>query len=258
MTTPLAVVTGAASGIGLALTQELLSRAFDVVAIDKDALPFAGTPGVTAIQADVGDAAAMQRIAAEFAARPLHYAFANAGIGGPGAAFAASPDDWQHVWNVNTMGPLNTLRAWWPQLVQARGRAVVTVSAAALLTYPGAALYRATKTALLSLLESLYYETRASGVSLHALCPGMVKSHIIDNARPAGADVPTDPFSLYLEQAMRKAEPAEDFARRVLTVLEGGQAPFYWLTHPEVRPGIDTRYRGVLAGQPTLQFGDMP
>lgn len=52
MTAPLAVVTGAASGIGSALTQELRSRSVDVIAIDKDPLPFDRVPGITPRQAD--------------------------------------------------------------------------------------------------------------------------------------------------------------------------------------------------------------
>ncbi|MDK9705168.1 MAG: SDR family oxidoreductase [Sulfuritalea sp.] len=257
MSHPLAVVTGAASGIGLALTQALLARSVDVIAIDKDAFPVAGPPGLTAIQSDIADAEAMQRIAGNFAQRPLHYLFANAGIGGPASAFGASAEEWQRVWNVNAMGPLNTLRSWWPSLTLAGGKAVVTVSAAALLTYPGAASYRATKAALLSMLENLFYDTRGSGVSLHALCPGMVKSNILTNALPPGAAKPCDPFSLYLEQAMRIAEPAEAFAQRVLETLDSGQAPFYWLTHPEVRAGIETRYRSIAEGHPSLQFGEI-
>jgi len=257
MTTSLAVVTGAASGIGLALTHELVARSIDVIAIDKAEMPFHGIPHITAVQLDISDADAMQQLAADFASRPLDYLFANAGIAAPGSVFGATPDDWQRAWAVNTMGPLNTLRSWWPHLKQARGKAVVTVSVAALLSYPGAALYRATKAALLSMLESLYYETRESGVALHALCPGMVQSRIIENARPPGAPPPTDPFSLYLIEAMRNAEPAQAFARRVLDGLENG-APFYWLTHDKSLPAIAARHRGIIDGRPTLDFSEMP
>jgi NAD(P)-dependent dehydrogenase (short-subunit alcohol dehydrogenase family) len=257
MTAPLAVVTGAASGIGLALTHELVARAIDVIAIDKAGMPFHGIPAVTPVQLDISDADAMQQLAASFAGRPLDYLFANAGIGAPGSVFGAAPDDWQRAWAVNTMGPLNTLRSWWPHLAQARGKAVVTVSVAALLSYPGAALYRATKAALLSMLESLYYEIRESGVMLHALCPGMVQSRIIENARPPGAPAPIDPFSLYLQEAMRNAEPAQAFAQRVLDGL-ADNPPFYWLTHERSLPALEARQRGIAEGHPTLDFSEMP
>ncbi len=257
MTKSLAVVTGAASGIGLALTHELIARAVDVIAIDKDAMPFEGIPNITAVRLDVSDTASMQRLSDIYAGRRLDYLFANAGMGAPGSVFGAGRQDWQRAWDVNTMGALNTLQSWWPQLKLARGTAAVTVSAAALLAYPGAALYRASKAALLSLLESLFYETRESGVKLHALCPGMVQSQILDNARPAGTPMPTDAFTAYMIEAMRHAEPARDFARRVLDGLD--DAPFYWLTHQETLAAIDGRHHGVVVeGHPTLHFGDMP
>ncbi|QEL65577.1 hypothetical protein OTERR_21010 [Oryzomicrobium terrae] len=258
MTTSLAVVTGAASGIGFALSQELAARGNDVIAIDWAPPPFRDAPRITALQADVSDAAAMQRIAAAFARRPLAYLFANAGIAAPGSVFGASAQDWQHAWAVNTLGPLHTLRSWWPHLEAAGGSAIVTVSAAALLAYPGAPLYRTTKAALLSLLEGLYYETRDSGVTLHALCPGLVQSGILDNARLRhGAALADTPLTRYLDDALRRAEPARDFARRVLDDLAAEPPPpFYWLPHPDTRAGVEQRQYGVLdGGHPTLAFG---
>ncbi|HJV50189.1 MAG TPA: SDR family oxidoreductase [Noviherbaspirillum sp.] len=257
MTRPLAVVTGAASGIGLALSTELSKRDVDVIAIDKDPCPFASMPGITTAQFDIRDTSAMQALAETYAGRPLDYLFANAGIAAPGSVFGASDDDWQRAWAVNTMGPLNTLRCWWPHLKAAGGTAVVTASAAALLTYPGAPLYRASKAALLSMLESLYYETQGSGVSLHVLCPGMVRSNIIVNAKKESAAVQSDRLTSMLEQAMRAAEPAEDFARRVLDGLDA--APFYWLTHDKTVGAMEKRHHAlVIEGRPPVTFEDMP
>lgn len=258
MTTPLAVVTGAASGIGLALTLELVARSVEVIAIDQNPMPFQTRPNITAIELDVSDADAMQQLADTFSHRPLNYLFSNAGIGASGSVFGASGQDWQRVWNVNTMGALHCLRSWWPHLVSASGKAVVTVSAAALLTYPGAALYRASKAALLSMLESLYYETRDSGVTLHALCPGLVQTNILNNALPDGVRAPADPLTAYLLEAMRHAESAPSFARRVLDGLRDSP-PFYWFTHPDTVEAMDTRHHAVtMEGHPPMNFGKMP
>ncbi|MES2068736.1 MAG: SDR family NAD(P)-dependent oxidoreductase [Pseudomonadota bacterium] len=263
---PLAVVTGAGSGIGYALAQTLVSRHFEVIAIDRDISALAGLPGLQAVELDVSDAAGMQQLADSLAHRPLNYLFANAGIGAPGTVLGAPLAAWQQAWDVNVMGALLSLRCWWPQLVAGQGKAVATVSTAALQSYPGAALYRATKAALLSALESLYYEGKGSGVAVHALCPGIVQSNIAANAHksfPGAAalvSAPADPFSAWLAQAMRTAESAAHFAERVLERLEDplSPPPFYWFTHPEGMPWIEGRHRAILGGQPFAEFGTPP
>lgn len=248
MSNPLAVVTGAASGIGLALTHELVARSIDVIAIDKDPFPHEGMTNVTQVRLDVSDRTAMQVLADELRPQRLRYVFANAGIGAPGSLHGASSVDWQRVFSINTLSPLHTLQIFWPYLASARGKAVVTVSAAAVITHPGAALYRASKAALLSILESLYYETKDSGVSVHALCPGLVQSGIVANALKENPTAATDGFTQYLLQAMAAAEPAGHFAARVLDELEGN-APFYWLTHADMRAAVEARHHALLHGQ---------
>jgi 2-keto-3-deoxy-L-fuconate dehydrogenase len=170
---------------------------------------------------------------------------------------------WQWTWDVNVIGALRTLRLWWPHLCAGRGRAVATLSAAALQSFPGAGPYRATKAALLVALEGLHYESAGSGVSVHALCPGMVRTEI---GRPqrfpefdaAGAAMSGSPncFAAHVVNAMAAAETPDAFAHRVLDELEAGQAPFYWLTHPETRGWIEGRHRAITAGQgPFSDFG---
>ena len=147
----LAVVTGAASGIGAALTDALLARGIEVVAIDRtvDAM----NPAAQRHALDVRDAAGMAHLAESFAARPVSHVFANAGIGGMTADVLAATDQaWQWAWDVNVLGALRTLRLWWPNLVAGQGKAVATISSAALQSFPGAGPYRATNTALLSAL----------------------------------------------------------------------------------------------------------
>ncbi len=259
----LAVVTGAASGIGAALTEALLARGIEVLAIDLhiDTLSPAAHPLERRFAIDVRDAAAMAHLAATFAARPVSHVLANAGIGGLPADVLGSTDDaWQWAWDVNVLGALRTLRLWWPHLVAGRGKAVATVSSSALQSFPGAGPYRATKAALLLALEGLHYEARGSGVNVHALCPGMVRSSIGDlqryeefaALRPAPGVKPS-PFAEHVAQAMKTAEPAGDFAARVLDGLAEG-APFYWLTHPPTRPWIEGRHRAIMDGG--LPFSD--
>src|SRR3954447_9819818 len=169
---PLSVVTGAGSGIGLALTRALLARSHDVVSIDRDVS--AVDPRAIAHAMDVRDAGAMEALAASFRGRPVAHVFANAGVGSGGDVLDATDANWAWVFDVNVFAAIRTLRLWWPHLREGRGKAVATVSCAALQSYPGAGPYRASKAALLAALEGLHYQARGSGVTVHALCPGLV------------------------------------------------------------------------------------
>lgn len=252
---PLSVVTGAGSGIGLALAHALLERGHEVVAIDLDVSCI--DPRAQRHALDVRDAAGMEAIAAAMAGRPVHHVFANAGIGAAGDVLTASESTWQWAWDVNVTAALRTLRLWWPHLREGRGKAVATVSSAALQSYPGAGPYRATKAALLAALEGLHYQSRGTGVTVHALCPGMVRTQVTEVARYAEAaqlaPEGPNPFADYVRQAMLRAEPAEAFAERVLDTLWEG-APFYWFTHPETRDWIAQRHRLIESGG--LPFSD--
>jgi NAD(P)-dependent dehydrogenase (short-subunit alcohol dehydrogenase family) len=258
---PLAVITGAASGIGLALTTALLARGIDVVTIDRDAQSVDSR--ALRFSLDVRDADGMARLAERFAGHPASYVFANAGVGGvPGDALQLADDAWQWAWDVNFLGAVRTLRLWWPHLCAGRGKAVATLSSAALTSFPGAGPYRASKSALLAALEGLHYESKGTGVGVHALCPGVVRSDIGNLQRypeavalrpPAGT--PPNAFAAHVTEAMRHAEPASAFAERVLRGLQAG-APFYWLTHPESRAWIEARHRSIEQSLPPFSdFG---
>ena len=257
---PFSVVTGAGSGIGLALTRALLDRGHDVVAIDLDIS--AVDPRARRHAMDVRDGAAMASLAAALRGRPARHVFANAGIGSGGDALDATDATWEWAFDVNVTAALRTLRLWWPHLREGRGRAVGTVSSAALQSYPGAGPYRASKAALLAALEGLHYQSAGSGVTVHALCPGLVRTQVTEVQRypeaallaPAGRN----PFSEYIRQAMPHAEAPEHFAARALDELEAG-APFYWFTHPETRDWILARHRAIEAGgAPFSDFGSAP
>jgi NAD(P)-dependent dehydrogenase (short-subunit alcohol dehydrogenase family) len=247
---PLAVVTGAASGIGQALVMALLARDLDVIAIDRQTDGV--DPRAQRFAIDVRDAPAMAALAERYAGRPASYVFANAGVGGIAGDAPDLPDEaWQWAWEVNTMGALRTLRLWWPHLCAGRGKAVATLSSAALQTFPGAGPYRASKAALLAALEGLHYRAQGTGVGVHALCPGLVRTRIVDVARYAeaaeaavGDPLRRNPFAEHLRLAMHTAETPQAFAARVLKGLDAG-APFYWLTHDDTRAWVNARHRTI-------------
>lgn len=258
---PLAVVTGAGAGIGRAPTKALVERGCDVVAIDRDTASV--DPRAERFELDVRDADGMAQLAARYAGRPASHVFANAGVGGRLGDLLDLPDEaWQWVWDVNVLGALRTLRLWWPHMGLGGGKAVATLSPAGMMSFPGAGPYRASKAALLAALEGLHYQAKDTGVTVHALCPGTVRTDILDLDRypesaagrpPPGA--PTNPFAAHVAQAMLESEPAAAFAERVLEGLDRG-APFYWHTHADSRAWIAGRHRAIEQGLgPFNDFG---
>ncbi len=257
----LAVVTGASSGIGQALATALLDRGLDVIAIDRTVAHM--DPRARCFALDVRDEWGMAELAARFADHPVSHVFANAGIGGVQGDLLDLPDEaWQWAWEVNVLGAMRTLRLWRPNLLVGRGKAVATLSAAALQSFPGLSTYRATKAALLAAMEGLYYQAKDTGVGVHALCPGVVRSDIGNLARYPEAEAlhsraPTasNAFAMHLAAALRVAQTPPEFAQCVLTGLDQG-APFYWLTHPESRGWIEARHRSIEEGRaPFSDFG---
>ena len=192
------VITGAGSGIGRCLAFELAERGARVVSVDIDG-PAAErtaelcsmlTPGASAQRVDVTDSAAMDELAAwvreEYGAPDL--VVNNAGIGVAGPFLDASTEDLERVVDTNLWGVVNGCRAFAPMMVEAGGggRMVNTASAASYLPSRLYGAYSATKAAVLALSRSLRGELAGRGVTVTAICPGLVDTGIISNARLAG------------------------------------------------------------------------
>jgi NAD(P)-dependent dehydrogenase (short-subunit alcohol dehydrogenase family) len=185
-----ALVTGAASGIGAALARELCARGAHVVLADRDGerlcaeaarLPRDRSAWRTL---DVRDATAVDAAVADaFRAHGrLDYLFNNAGIAVGGEATAYSVDDWHQAVAVNFLGPVHGVAAAYPRMVrQGFGHVVNTASMAAFVATPLAAPYGATKAGVVALSRALRLEGRAHGVRVSALCPGVIRTPILDN-----------------------------------------------------------------------------
>ncbi|HZE31885.1 MAG TPA: SDR family NAD(P)-dependent oxidoreductase [Actinoallomurus sp.] len=204
--TVVAIVTGAASGIGRATALALGARGLTVICADLDA-ERAGEAGIP-YGVDVGDAAAMERFAAWVGEE--HGAPAilvnNAGIGIGGSFFDHSVADWRRIIDVNLMGVVHGCLFFGPQMA-ARGRGhIVNVASAAAYT-PSRMLpaYGATKAGVLMLSESLRAELSGTGVGVSAVCPGFVATGIYRAARYAGVDT---------AEGARRGELAERLAGR--------------------------------------------
>ena len=178
-----AVVSGAAGGIGAALVDALLDRgAATVVATDVDpsgldalvrARPAAGERLATRVL-DVADRDAVHAAVAAVADRwgPVDVCCANAGTGTLAGVIDGTPAAWQRAWDVNVMGQVNLAAAVLPaMLARGAGGLLLTASAAGLLSLPGDAPYAVTKHASVALAEWLALTHGPQGVAVTALCP---------------------------------------------------------------------------------------
>jgi NAD(P)-dependent dehydrogenase (short-subunit alcohol dehydrogenase family) len=189
-----AVVTGAASGLGKALSLELAARGCELLLLDVQEEPLAAVKkeieghGVRA-ETFVGDVANMEVL--ERAAAhgldtlgPVDFVANNAGVAVSGPFEEISLQDWEWIVGINMWGVIYGCRAFVPQLRAAGGGAILNVaSAAGLLNAPRMSPYNVTKAAVISLSETLSTEYAREGITVSALCPTFFETAILDDAR---------------------------------------------------------------------------
>ena len=193
-TRPLALVTGASSGIGAALARELASHGHDLVitarrAPELEALAAelrSNGAATTVLTKDLSVPGAARELAAEIAARGLaiDVLINNAGFGDVGSFV------WQDADRIDAMVGLNVAaltaltRAMLPgMLSRKRGRVMLVSSTAGFQPGPNMAVYCATKAYVLSLGEAIAHELRGTGVTVTTLCPGATHSGFAEAAR---------------------------------------------------------------------------
>jgi NAD(P)-dependent dehydrogenase (short-subunit alcohol dehydrogenase family) len=252
-----AVVTGAASGIGRALATALASERMKVVMADVEpealaaaARDLAGRGAeVLAVQTDVTrqeqvDALARRALDA-FGA--VHVVCNNAGVFAGGLSWEAPLSDYEWVLGVNTWGVIHGVRTFVPILLRQGepGHVVNTASMAALTSGPLSAAYFMSKHAVLALSESLYLELRSKGapIGVSVVCPELIATRIgdADRNRPPHwkrGDAPASPERDLVEGAIRIATrtqgaPPETIAERTLAAIREDR--FYVLA-PEGDP----------------------
>jgi NAD(P)-dependent dehydrogenase (short-subunit alcohol dehydrogenase family) len=259
-----AVVTGAASGIGRGLAEGLLRRGLAVVAadIEADALDravdeMATTGRVIGQVTDVGDPEALQRLATRTLDElgRVDVVCNNAGVVTPRLpVWEQSPEDWRWTLEVNLIGVVNGIRAFVPHLIrQGSGHVVNTASFAGLAPIPGGGngAYTASKHAVVGLSETLVEELATVGVDVGVtvLCPGPVPSriHSAERNRPAGlvamasdaGSLPPPDFRLTLEPV-----DATTVADQLCAAIEAGRR--YVLPGPGTPEMARRRIDGVL------------
>ncbi len=212
-----AVITGAADGIGLAAAHRFASLGMKVVLSDIDATKVEAARKAVggtaiAIAADVSDRASVAALA-EAAVRlagPVAVLMNNAGTGRGGSALV-NPDDWDRVISTNLMGPVYGIQAFVPAMVAsgAPGLVINTGSKQGITQPPGDTAYNVSKSGLKSLTEGLAHTLReetGGRISAHLLVPGftytgMMKAHF--NEKPAGAWTPDQVVDVMMDGLAR-------------------------------------------------------
>ena len=258
-----AVVTGAASGIGFALADRFASAGLHVVAADVEpaALDAAverllerGTE-VLGVPTDVSHDEQVQALAATTVERfgGVHVVCNNAGVTSLADPWAGPLSAWEWVIGVNLMGVVHGIRAFLPHMVLGgRGHIVNTASMAGL--YPGLSpSYDATKHAVVAITEDLFHAMRDAGlpIGVSVLCPGWIRTQIADAERnwPAhrGEQPPPGPTTAVVKPHLDRAISEGMTPAAVADIVATGIAEDrYWLiTHEDWMPMAVARWDSI-------------
>ena len=236
-----AVVTGAASGIGLALCRRFAGLGMDVVAADvqepelEAAVAELG-PRVSGVVADVADARSVEDLADAAYDRhgAVHVLCNNAGVTVRKSLLDASLDDWGWVVGVNVWGVIHGIHAFVPRMVAGgeRGHVVNTCSMAGFLAAGGYGIYCATKHAVVAISESLAGDLAAAEapIGVTAVCPSAVATDFddADRTRPARYGGPSTSASERAEReriarARGSAQSPDDVVDAVVAGIEANE-----------------------------------
>ncbi|HWM85284.1 MAG TPA: SDR family NAD(P)-dependent oxidoreductase [Kofleriaceae bacterium] len=265
-----AVVTGGASGIGLAMARRFAAERMKLVLLDIEEPALAAAESalradgatVLAIRTDVARSAELEAAAekARAAFGTLHVICNNAGVGGVGGPmWTLSEADWEWTLSVNLWGVIHGIRIFLGPLLASgeEGHIVNTASMAGLTATPFMGAYTATKHAVVSISEVLAKELELTGarVGVSVLCPGFVRTQIASSernrpdAQPAPAIAgPGAVLGQAIHQLVESGQPPEAIAERVVSAIR--EPRFYVLTHPEMKPAIEHRMRDILEERP--------
>jgi NAD(P)-dependent dehydrogenase (short-subunit alcohol dehydrogenase family) len=257
-----AVVTGGASGIGLATARLLGSRGGRLVLADveQSALDVAveelRSAGIEAhgVVCDVRSYDAVQALAGEAfdVLGAVHIVFNNAGVAVGGPIVEMSHDDWRWIIDVDLWGPIHGVEAFLPRLVEQRqgGHILFTASFAGLVPNVGLGPYTVAKYGVVALAEVLCREMRPHGIGVSVLCPMRVGTRIGTSERNRSEEYGGSAVS---PRVPDQGEENQDMAGRVLPVEEVAALTvdavlanrLYVLPHEESRISIRRRFERI-------------
>jgi NAD(P)-dependent dehydrogenase (short-subunit alcohol dehydrogenase family) len=252
-----AVITGGASGIGLATARSLAREGVKLVLADieqtrlSEAVAGLKADGAEAvgIVTDVTDKTSVERLADQAWSRfgAVHIIFNNAGVAVFGPTQSNTHADWQWIMNVNVWGPIHGVEAFVPRMIEQKqgGHVLFTASFAGLVSNRGLGPYSVSKAAVVSLAECLSKDLRDDGIGVSVLCPMRVTTNIDESYRnrpselggPETHTVYADKESGSLEGRTLPVGPVGD-----LVVDAIRRNALYIITHKETEAYIKRRF----------------
>ncbi len=260
-----AFVTGGASGIGFAMAQAFLNEGMNVVIADVDADALAeaeqklagSNAKVAAKVLDVTDRDRYAQVADEVEAEfgNVHVVCNNAGVYRGGSMDSVTYEDWDWIMGVNVGGVINGVQTWINR-VKAHGEGghiVNTASMAGMITSPGLGVYNASKFAVVGLSEGLRGDLEEAGIGVSVLCPGMVRTQILESERTRPDDfAPSDvtaeeaaqAHSEVMHLAMNTGIEPQEVADLVVQGVKHNL--LYLFPHPELKASVEERVAAIL------------
>lgn len=252
-----AVITGGASGIGLATAKQLAARGTHLVLVDieRQALQRAAAEIGDSVRietrvCDVTDHGAMMALAEDVAATfgAVHIVFNNAGVAVAGPVAEMTHEDWRWIIDVDLWGPIHGVEAFLPHIRAAgEGHVLFTSSFAGLVPNVGLGPYCVAKYGVVALAEVLHKELREDGIGVSVLCPMRVGTNIgrserNRHARYGGADTSpgVEDQSEANEDLAGRVLDVDDVAAQVLQAMDANR--LYVLPHEESRQFIRRRF----------------
>jgi NAD(P)-dependent dehydrogenase (short-subunit alcohol dehydrogenase family) len=266
-----AVITGAASGIGRGLARRCAREGMKVVLADIEPAALAEAEGelralgapVLGVVTDVSQARDVEQLAesALGAFGAIHLLCNNAGVGVVRSVWESTLADWEWVLGVNLWGVIHGVRVFVPIMLSQGGEChiVNTASIAGLVVGPGSAgSYNVSKHGVIALSETLYYELaeRGARVRVSVLCPGWVDTRIFDAERNRPRALRNDPLTLPSDpaaeaviragrEAAQQGMSPDQVADCVFQAVEREQ--LYIFTHPETKAWVRAQLQHMLA-----------
>ena len=266
-----AVITGAASGLGLAMAKRFARVGMSIVLADIEDVALAkatdeilalGVPALP-VRVDVSQAQSVEALAEATLSRfgNVHLVCNNAGVGGlRRRAWEADLRDWKWVLGVNLWGVIHGVKTFVPRMLAQGGEChmVNTASVAGLLSTPAMSVYNVSKHGVVTLTETLYHDLAEIGAKLKVslLMPAWVDTAIWDSERnrPDGLRVPEVEEAdrarrLAMRDLLKKGKVgADNVADMVLDAVLNER--FYVMTHPRIGAAIEARTNAILGGRP--------
>ena len=258
-----AVITGAASGIGLGLARRCAREGMKVVLADIDATALAQTAAelqaagatVLAVRTDVSKAGDVEALAQKTleAFGTVDLLFNNAGVAISPVVWETTLKDWEWILGVNLWGVIHGIHYFVPIMLSqsAPGHIVNTASAAGLVEGAGLGAYKVTKHGIVTLSETLHYELARQGANVHVsvLCPGFVDTRLVDTStryRPTNSPMsaPELDDDKFLRDGTGAGLSTDEIAERVFTAIRNEK--LYILPHPHTKDGVRFRMETIL------------